>query len=146
MKKTGVQILKYTGIVLMVLSLVEIVFELLYVMHFDILGLASGEGAANLFYSKAGGFGVQLLFSVVGVAAAYVAIALAEDERFNSYLRLFGVALIIIYVIEGCIIMSQADLFSWIRLIVLLVLSALYIWGACLLKKEDAQEEKSLEK
>lgn len=144
MKTTGVKILRYTGIALVVLSLIQIVFEVLNVMHFDILGIAENSPISRLLFTKAGGFGVELIFSMVGIVAGIVAMNLSENERFNSYLRVFGIALIVIYLIEGIMIMAQADLFSWIRLIALLVLAGLYLYGSFLLKKEDEAEAKAM--
>lgn len=144
MKRTGVHVLHWTGLALLVFSLVELLIEIFNVFHFDVLGLTENTELASLLFMRAGNFGVQMLFSVIGAAAGYVAIFLSENDQFNRYLRLFGAALIVMYLIEGLMVMAQADVFSWIRLAILLVLSALYLWGTWLLGKEDRQAEATL--
>lgn len=144
MNTTGVKILRYTGFVLLLLSLIEIVFEIFNVMHFDVLGLTENSAVSQLLFLQAGGFGVQMIFSVVGIVAGYVALFLADNDRFNSYLRYFGTGLILIYLIEGIMMFSQASAYNWVRLCVMLILSALYLYGAWLLGKEDQEAMKQI--
>lgn len=138
MKKGKNILLQYVGIILIVLSLVELVLEILQVLHLDLLGLATSGSLSELFYFAAGNAGVSILFSVVGLAAGYVGFAVAEKDSLSRYLRPLGYALIAIYVIEGFMIVSQqSSVYSWARIIILLVLAVLYVWGALQTEKKN---------
>lgn len=131
MKNRNSVILQYTGIVLIVLSLVEIVLEILNVLHLDLLGLSVSGGIGQLFYLQAGNAAVELLFSFVGLCAGVVAYALSENDKYMTWLRWLGIALIAIYLIEGAMILSSnAGIYSWIRLIFLLIIAGIYVFAA----------------
>lgn len=130
MKNRNTVILQYTGVVLIVLSLVEIILEILNVLHLDLLGLSVKGGIGSLFYLQAGNAAVELLFSFVGLFAGIVAFALSENEKYFTWLRYLGIALIAIYLIEGAMILSQPNAYSWIRVIFLLVISGIYVFAA----------------
>lgn len=142
MKDKGVRILKGTGTALLIWSVIEIIIEILNVMKYDLASIGAGSLISDLFLVQAGNSAVSILLSIVGLAAAAAAITLADNDRFNRWLRLFGIALIVIYVIEGVMLAGASpDWISWIRLIIVLVFAALYLYGSWLLKEEDDQFE-----
>lgn len=128
--KTKNTVLQYTGVVLIVLSLVELVLQILQVLHMDLLGISLDSPVSSLFYLSAGNAAVGMLFSVVGLAAGYVGYAASVSGRYSQWLRKLGIGLIVIYLIEGFMIMANSDMYSWIRVVVLLVLAVLYLYGA----------------
>ncbi|MEY8380513.1 hypothetical protein [Ileibacterium valens] len=124
------EILQYTGVVLIVLSLVEIILEILNVLHLDLMGISAAESIAGLFFWQAGNAAVQMIFSFVGLFAGIVAFALSTSGKYNQWLRWLGIALIAIYLIEGAMLLSQPSMYSWIRVIFLLVIAGIYVFAA----------------
>lgn len=143
MKDKGIKILKGTGTVLLIWSAAEIVAEILNVLSLDLSAVGAGTILGDLFVFRAGNAAVPILLSIIGMAAGIAALALAGNDRYSKYLRLFGIALIVIYVIEGVMLVSASpSMLAWIRLVIVLIFAALYLYGAYLLKKEDAAAEK----
>lgn len=136
-KDTGKLMLRYMGIVLLAFSFAELVFEIINVARLDMEAVGAFGAAEQLLMFEAGNSAVQMLLAIVGIAAGAAGIALGGKERYNSYLRWFGCALIGIYLIEGLILLSNGSVpLNWVRLAILLVVSALYLIGAFLESKE----------
>lgn len=147
MKKnnTGALLLKYTGIVLVVFSFLEILFAMLNMMRLDMEAIGYGGVLGQLLTFQAGNSAVSLLLGIVGLAAGAAGIALGGKERYNTYLNWFGAALMVIYVIEAFILISNgSSTYSWIRIVVLLVVAVLYFAGAWMNGRSIKEAEQNL--
>lgn len=135
MKDQGIKILKYTGAAMMIWSVAELIVEILNVMHFDIEFLGAGTVLGDLFMFRAGNAAVPILLSMVGLIAGAMAVRLSQNHQYDRWLKMFGTGLIVIYVIEGIMLIgAQPSTWGYVRLIIVLVLSALYLYGASQLK------------
>lgn len=130
MNKNSV-ILKYTGIILVVLSAAELVLEIVSVFTSDVAAVMAGNWIGQLFFFQAGNTAVQMLFSAVGLAAGYLGITMSESAGNAVSLKYAGIALIVVYLVEGLMLLgAAAPAVSWFRLAVLLTLSGLYLYAA----------------
>ncbi len=130
-KKTYSYILKYTGILLVIYSACEMILEIATVFSQDIAAVTYGSWAGQLFAFQAGNTAVQLLFSAVGLLAGYLGIIMSSGQADAKGARYTGLALIVIYLIEGIMLMgANPSSASWIRIAALLIVTALYSYAA----------------
>lgn len=131
MKDQGTKILKYAGTAMMIWSVAELIVEILNVMHFDIEFLGEGTILGDLFMFRAGNAAVPILLSLVGLVAGAAAVLFVENDKYDKWLKIFGVSLVVIYIIEGIMLIGvQPSSWSYIRLVIVLILSAFYLYGA----------------
>lgn len=129
--KTCSYILKYTGIILVVFSACELIMEIAAVFSQDMEAVTAGSWLGQLFVFQAGNTAVRMLFSAVGLFAGSLGISMSGSEVPSQSGKYTGLALIVIYLIEGIMLMgANPSSTSWVRLIVLLAVTCLYSYAA----------------
>lgn len=124
-------ILKYTGILLVVFSACEMILEIVTIFSQDFAAVTYGNWIGQLFMFQAGNTAVQLLFSAVGLLAGYLGISMSGNGGNANGAKYTGLALIVIYLIEGFMLAgANPSSVSWIRIVVLLVVTGLYSYAA----------------
>lgn len=124
-------ILKYSSIVLAVFSFIGLIMEVIGIFNSDMAAVTSTSPLGQILFMQAGNLAVQMLFSVVGLLAGLLGIKMSASVSAGVSLKYVGLALIVVYLVEGILLIgANPSAYSWGRIIFLLIVSGLYCYGA----------------
>ena len=127
----GKTLLTWASLFLFIFSICELAFALTAILASNVVSFESTTGIIkDLFLTSSQNAGMVALDGALGAVAGFVGLIMTRSKASAITYYRFAMMTYLLFIIETVIILSQTAEFPWIRLVLFIAISALFLFGA----------------